>query len=653
MKFVTDKSLFDLKSVAQVMVARDEAFFVETSIREKENDYATTIKSVHLKSKKETQWGDNGSVNTSIGLSNDKQFLSYLSNDDTDKKMQLRIMNISGGSAITLTQEKDGVGQYLWAKNSKSIYYIATQTLENSAEEKDKKPKPVIIDNIIYQNDGSGIFPVDRKYVLKKVSIDTKEIKTVYTFDFPIQLAYVSQKENYVIYNQIDRFEDEFAFGKSTPYKLLISSKKITKLVDIDGPFNFVASNPKETTFIVSGNTYEYQFVTQTNLFAYDVKTKKLKNLTQDIDLEIGDVLVSDSQQQVKGVDVIFIDDNTFIFSATEHGKIQLYTLTLDGKLAQLIDERIHITSAVYNASQNEIVMTYNHHTKPSAVGVFNVKTRKLLELYNPNSTFEKETMLVEPEMYYFKGYDNWDIQAWYLKPSITKGNKKYPFVLYIHGGPQVAYGECFFHEMQSLAAKGYAVLMINPRGGNGYGQQFVASILGDYGNHDYDDLMFGVDDALKRDKQIDTKRLFVTGGSYGGFMTNWIVGHTNRFKAAVTQRSISNWISFYGVSDIGFAFVENQLHIDLSNMQRLWELSPLAYAQNVKTPLLILHGQTDLRCPLEQAQQLYTALKRQSIDTKLITFPQSSHGLSRDGLPNLRLERLVAISDWFKQHNI
>lgn len=652
MKVITDKSLFDFKSVAQTVVAGDEAFFVETRIREKENDYATVIKSVNIKSKKVTQWGDNGSVNTSISLSNDKQFLSYLSNDNADKKMQLRMMRITGGAATTLTQEKDGVGQYLWSKNGKSIYYIAVESPQKTEEEeKDTNPKPVVIDNIIYQNDGSGIIPTDRKYVLKKVQIDTQEVKTLYTFDYPIQLAYVSQKENFVIYNQANRFEDEFAFGKSTPHKLMLSTKKITKLVDADGPFYFVASNAKETAFIIAGNTYEYQFVTQTNLYSYDVKTKKLKNLTKDTDLEPGDLLVSDSQQHVTGVEMTFIDDKTLFFSATEHGKIQLYTLTLDGKLTKLVDERMHITSAVYYVSKKEVVMTYNHHTKPSAVGVFNVKTRKLVELYNPNTIFEKETTLVEPEMYYFKGYDNWDIQAWYLKPAGIKGKKKYPFILYIHGGPQVAYGECFFHEMQSLAAKGYAVLMVNPRGGNGYGQKFVASILGDYGNHDYDDLMLGVDDILKRDKQIDTKRLFVTGGSYGGFMTNWIVGHTNRFKAAVTQRSISNWISFYGVSDIGFAFVENQLHEDLSNMQRLWELSPLAYVNNVKTPLLILHGQSDFRCPIEQAQQLFTALKRQRVETKLITFPQSSHGLSRDGLPNLRLERLCAISDWFKTH--
>lgn len=652
MKVVIDKSLFDLKSVAQVQRAGSEVFFVETKLRENENDYATEIKSVNLKTRKVISWSDNGSVNTSISLSSDNKVLSYLSNDTVDKKSQLRIINISGGSAITLTQEKDGVGQYMWAKNGKSIYYIVSQSPEKTVEEeKDNKPKPVVIDSIIYQNDGSGIFPTDRKYILKKVSIDTKDIKTLHTFDFPVQLAYVSQKENFIIYNQADRFENEFEFGKSTPYKLMLSSKKTTKLVDIDGPFNFVASNDKETAFIISGNRYDYQFVTQTNLYAYDTKTKKLSNLTEKFDLEPGDLLVSDSQQQVTGVNVTFIDDKTFFFSATEHGKIQLYTLTLDGKLTKLVDERLHITSAMYYADKKEIVMTYNHHTKPSALGVFNVKTCKLSEVYNPNSIFEKETTLVEPEMYYFKGYDNWDIQAWYLKPASVKGKKKYPFILYIHGGPQVAYGECFFHEMQSLVAKGYAVLMINPRGGNGYGQQFVASILGDYGNHDYDDLMLGVDDILKRDDQIDTNRLFVTGGSYGGFMTNWIVGHTNRFKAAVTQRSISNWISFYGVSDIGFSFVENQLQENLSNMQRLWELSPLAYVQNIKTPLLILHGQADLRCPLEQAQQLYTALKRHSVDTKLITFPQSSHGLSRDGLPNLRLARLAAISDWFKTH--
>ncbi|MCD8572759.1 MAG: prolyl oligopeptidase family serine peptidase, partial [Bacteroides graminisolvens] len=201
----------------------------------------------------------------------------------------------------------------------------------------------------------------------------------------------------------------------------------------------------------------------------------------------------------------------------------------------------------------------------------------------------------------------------------------------------------------QKLSAEGYGVILLNPRGGNGYGQDFVASILGDYGNKDYEDLMLGTDYVLEQHPEIDQSNVYVAGGSYGGFMTNWIVGHTDRFKAAVTQRCISNWVSFYGTSDVGAFFVEFQLKRDVTQMEDLWKMSPLAYTQNIKTPLLVIHGQEDLRCPQEQGEQMYTAMKKQGVKTKLVLFPKSSHGLSRAGLPNLRIERLNEISNWMK----
>ena len=158
---------------------------------------------------------------------------------------------------------------------------------------------------------------------------------------------------------------------------------------------------------------------------------------------------------------------------------------------------------------------------------------------------------------------------------------------------------------------------------------------------------MLGTTHVLNEHPEIDSSRLYVAGGSYGGFMTNWIVGHTDRFRAAISQRSISNWISFYGTSDIGAFFVEFQLQRDLSDVEGLWKMSPLAYAHQATTPLLLMHSEQDLRCPMEQAEQFYVAMKKNHVDTKLITFPQSNHGLSRDGLPNLRMNRFDAMMAW------
>ena len=204
---------------------------------------------------------------------------------------------------------------------------------------------------------------------------------------------------------------------------------------------------------------------------------------------------------------------------------------------------------------------------------------------------------------------------------------------------------------MQVHTANGYGVILLNPRGGQGYGQEFVKSILGDYGNEDYEDLMLGLDYCLTEYPEIDKNQVYVAGGSYGGFMTNWIVGHTNRFKAAVTQRSISNWLSFYGTSDIGPFFVKYQLESDLSDVEKLWKMSPLSHAHKAKTPLLVLHGEEDLRCPQEQGEQMYTAMKKNEIPTKMVVYPESSHGLSRQGLPNLRMDRIQQIVNWFEEY--
>ena len=162
---------------------------------------------------------------------------------------------------------------------------------------------------------------------------------------------------------------------------------------------------------------------------------------------------------------------------------------------------------------------------------------------------------------------------------------------------------------------------------------------------------MAGVDYALENYAWIDESRLGITGGSYGGFMTNWVVGHTNRFKAAVTQRSISNWISFYGVSDIGYYFSEWQMLADMNDVEKLWHHSPLKYAANVETPLLILHSERDFRCPIEQAEQLYITLKRMGKEVGFVRFPECDHNLSRTGIPNLRLERLEQITGWFEKY--
>lgn len=255
----------------------------------------------------------------------------------------------------------------------------------------------------------------------------------------------------------------------------------------------------------------------------------------------------------------------------------------------------------------------------------------------------------VQPVIY--ENYAHEDQMGWVLYPKDFDPDQKYPGILDIHGGPKTVYGKIFYHEMQLWASEGYFVFFCNPFGGDGQGNVY-ADLRGKYGTDDYDDLMSFTDAVLKAFPNIDENRLSVTGGSYGGFMTNWIIGHTDRFKAAAAQRSISNWISFYGTSDIGPEFTLDQQAAGMDEPDKLWKHSPLAYAANVTTPTLFIHSDEDFRCPLEQGLQMMQSLLQKGVDTRMCLFHKENHDLSRTGQVKHRLRRLDEITRWMKKYN-
>lgn len=253
------------------------------------------------------------------------------------------------------------------------------------------------------------------------------------------------------------------------------------------------------------------------------------------------------------------------------------------------------------------------------------------------------------PEEFTAKSFDGTEVQAWLLRPPRAHAGKV-PLALEIHGGPRTQYGYLFFHEFHLLAAQGYAVLFSNPRGSQGRGEAFTSAIVNDWGNLDSLDLMAVTDAALARGG-LDESRMCVMGGSYGGYMTNWIVGHTDRFRCGVTMRCVSNLVSMAGTSDYGYEdYREFGAHA-WDAPETYWRMSPVAYAAKIRTPLLILHSEGDLRCPIEQAEQLYTFLKGQRKEVELVRFPEENHDLSRAGRPDRRLERLRHILRWLGRY--
>ena len=291
------------------------------------------------------------------------------------------------------------------------------------------------------------------------------------------------------------------------------------------------------------------------------------------------------------------------------------------------------------------------------------LKDQNLQELYRwdaPSNSFHPlthfhdalmaETEVAKPE-HFVLDRNGYTLDGWILKPVDFDETRRYPAILDIHGGPKTAYGEVFFHEMQYWAARGYLVFFCNPTGSDGKGDTF-ADLRGRYGQIDYEDLMAFTDAVLERVPQIDCHRIGVTGGSYGGYMTNWIIGHTDRFAAAASQRSIANWVSMIGTDDCGFTFDADQMDADpWKDMLKIWDQSPLQFADKVKTPTVFIHSFEDYSCPIQEGMQMYNAIVHHGVPARMCLFKGESHGLSRIGKRHHRIRRIQEMTDWFDHY--
>ena len=276
-------------------------------------------------------------------------------------------------------------------------------------------------------------------------------------------------------------------------------------------------------------------------------------------------------------------------------------------------------------------------------------KNEKKVSNHNAALMAQVSLMPVEPMMY--KGADGWDVEGFLVKPVGWQAGKKYPMVLSIHGGPAGQYGVDWFHEFQVYAARGWAVFFSNPRGSTGYGRKFARGIELNWGGKDYVDIMNGVNAVIAANPWIDTTKMGVTGGSYGGYMTNWIVGHTSRFKAAVTLRSISNFISDDGTRDGAYGHKDDFGGDIFQKHELYWDRSPLKYVQSVTTPILILHSDNDYRVPIEQGEQWFRALKHFGKTAEIVFFPRENHNLTRTGEPKHLVESMNWQLWWFDRY--
>lgn len=649
---ISAEDLFLIHSVSDPRIAPngEEAVFVKTHMDKEKNDYISYLYHYHFETNEITQWTHQKHRVSNARWSSDGKQLLFISN--RDEKNQLYLLSKNGGEAKKLTDEKNGVSNASFSPNGQHIIFQTTRLVEEKEEDQEKKenkkPEPKVIETMKYKVDGVGL--LDEKYQeIKLISLKDDQVRVIKTGDENFHFhAWVNDDE--IIYSTDEAINQDFNFNRNL-YLYNLKSNETKEIPTDEGYVSTVAVSPdrKKLLFVHSGRTYEN--ATHAKLYLFNLETWEKICLTEDLDAPIGDYVAADIQQQAVLQGVVWASDEDFYFPISSYGNVILYYGNVHGELYPALQDDFHIYGYDVDGNQQTALLTISTPTNPSELYYLDIPKGELKQLSNFNQKLLEEVEIVKPEPISYKSKDDWTIHGWLMKPAQFEEGKKYPMIVNIHGGPHAFYGNTFFHEMQLIAAKGYAVLYVNPRGSHSYGQQFVDAVRGDYGNGDYEDIMNGVDYILKEFDWIDEERLGVTGGSYGGFMTNWIVGHTNRFKAAVTQRSISNWISFRGVSDIGYYFTDWQIQADFSDIEKLWKHSPLAYVDQIETPLLIIHSENDFRCPIEQAEQLYIALKYQKKPTKFVRFPQADHNLSRTGKPNLRIERLNHILAWFDEY--
>ena len=364
-------------------------------------------------------------------------------------------------------------------------------------------------------------------------------------------------------------------------------------------------------------------------------------------ELDVSNSVNSDVRGPGKGRFLQWGRDGRVYFLATDGGTVHLYRASPDGDVELVVGGNCAVDE--YSLGEGRIFYVKMTSTQLPELWVLEGGEERGATEFN--GALLSQLSLAEPERFAFKASDGSAVEGWVLKPANFEEGKRYPAVVEIHGGPMTAYGEGFMHEFHVLSGAGFVVIYTNPRGSAGYTEEFK-DIRYAYGERDYMDIMEAVDHVLEEYGFVDPEKMGVAGGSYGGFMTNWIVTHTDRFRAAVTQRSICNWLSFYGTTDIGIWFVRDQIGGDPWNdFERLWDKSPLKYVENVETPLLIIHSDEDYRCWLDQALQMFAALKALGREVELAVFPGENHDLSRRGKPRHRIERLKRILGWFERH--
>jgi dipeptidyl aminopeptidase/acylaminoacyl peptidase len=579
--------------------------------------------------------------------SHDGGRLAYISGAEGSPQLYLRWMDT--GQTALLTNLTKSPGSISWSPDGKWIAFTmqvsASQKPLASAPAKPEKAKwapPVkLIDKLVYRVDGAGFLEAGYSHVFivsAEGGTPRQLTKGDYNHDGP--LSWTPDSKNIVF--SANRNEDwEYQPAESEIFMLTVSDGTLTQLTTRIGPDSAAVVSPNGRYIAYTGFDDREQGYQLTYLYVMDIDGKKSRAITTSLDRSV-------FNPQWAG-------NNKIFYQYDDHGVAKLGSANLSGKTSSVAANiggttlGRPYTSGSYTVAKNgAYAITINSSHRPADIAVGKKgKTKQLTQLND--DVFAHKSLAQVEEIFWKSSFDGRQIQGWVVTPPGFDSSKKYPFILEIHGGPFAAYGPNFSAEILRYAAEGYVVLYANPRGSTSYGEEFGNLIHHAYPGNDYDDLMSGVDAVISKG-YVDENNLFVTGGSGGGVLSAWIVGKTDRFKAAVVAKPVINMTSFVLTSDyVNYFYKYWFTGYPWEQPDEYWKRSPLSLVGNVTTPTMLLTGESDYRTPISESEQFYVALKLRKIDTALLRVPEASHGIA--SRPSNLIAKVDNILAWFEKY--
>jgi len=654
--------LYRLKLVSSPQVSPDgkQVLFVLNAVDRKRDDYQDRLCTVPTGGGRVARLPTKSPRNQAPSWSPDGKRVAFVSGDAGEKLNRLSAIDVARGRVSTLCEMPNAVEKPSWSPDGKRILFLSRVRVDK--EQINHRSDVKIVKHLWYKFTTTGWFQDTRKHAFVADSRGGAPPSRVTGGEFDVASAcWMPDGERIAFSANMTEDTDTSIYkdvwispaGPSRP-----SRTRPTKVTDGGWQIDAVSVMPRDSTILFVGREIpDESLITQKKSDVWAIRQGKGSpvKLTEGFDqwvVPFHSVIPGWSESPK-----FTADPPEVYFTANENGSVHVFKVGLEGSRVQRVTGGKVTVSSFSVAGDGRVAFVSSDSSHAPELWVLDGGDAR--QLTRVNAGFVTQSNFSQPEEFWFTASDGARIQGWMIRPLGLAGNRKCPALLSIHGGPYSAYSHALTeveHEFQVLAAAGFAVFYTNPRGSLGYGEKFTEDISGHWAERDFTDMMESVDHVIATFPFVDANRLGVFGGSYGGYMTNWAISHTDRFKAALSDRCVSNVYSFAGVFDLA-GFQWSPKH-DVGRGKDPWdapelylEKSPVHHIKNVNTPLMLLHSDSDWSTTLDNAEQMFVGLKRLKKEAKMVIFPGENHFLSWTGRPAHRAERLKHYVQWFDEH--